>query len=383
MRTLGLLFTRGVSLKIWVETGLFEREKAIYEYGIERKIYKKVFWFTYGKNDKELGDKLIKEGKLNPNIIVVQMPKYFSADRWGYDFYSILMPFAQKKYFMSIDIIKSNQMDGAWTGIIVKKTYKIPFYFRTGYTYTRFYERMNHAKNKKFMILEKKLYQMCDIASVTSAHDKNYVCGQHKISSDKIVVIHNYVDCSKFYNMHFERLERAVFIGRLTEQKNLFNTILAMKDTGIGLDIYGGGDLERNLKEYIKRENVDVLLKGSVPNDELPYILNKYRYFILASYYEGMPKTLIEGMACGNLCIGTKVEGINEVIKDGINGYLSDGVTATDIHKAIIRAISDKDKAGKVVCAIKMMTEEYSLECILRKESEICINVIKQYDKVM
>jgi hypothetical protein len=29
--TLGLFFTRGVSLKLWVDTGLYDREKLIYE----------------------------------------------------------------------------------------------------------------------------------------------------------------------------------------------------------------------------------------------------------------------------------------------------------------------------------------------------------------
>ena len=54
--------------------------------------------------------------------------------------------------------------------------------------------------------------------------------------------------------------------------------------------------------------DVDVKFNGVVANDKLPDILNEYKYYILASNYEGMPKTLLEAMACGNLCIGTNVD---------------------------------------------------------------------------
>ena len=58
MANLGLLFTRNVSLKLWVESGLFDREKTIYEKELEQNIYHNIYWFTYGSEDEEVYNKL-------------------------------------------------------------------------------------------------------------------------------------------------------------------------------------------------------------------------------------------------------------------------------------------------------------------------------------
>ena len=53
---LALFFTRGISLKLWFETGLFDREKQLYEEHLRRGHLKKIYWLTYGIDDAELAD---------------------------------------------------------------------------------------------------------------------------------------------------------------------------------------------------------------------------------------------------------------------------------------------------------------------------------------
>ncbi len=375
MSVLGLLFTRNVSLKTWVETGLLEREKAIYEQQLGQGIFETVYWFTYGSGDETVYQELLKNGRLSPGIKVIPMPRLFRG-RLGYNIYSLAMPFIQRKYFDKLHLIKSNQMDGAWTGLIARKVYGIPFYFRTGYTNTLFYERMNGKRDwnfKKFAWLEKMLYEKCDVATVTSEHDRDYICNAYGTDRDKITVLPNYVETEKFYDRNMqERQERLVYVGRLSEQKNLFHTIEAVRNTGMGMDIYGNGDLYADLQEYVKHSDADIELKGSVANDRLPEILNSYKYYILASEYEGMPKTLLEAMACGNLCIGTDVEGIREVITDGVNGFLADGTGVDEIQKAIERAVADEDFREKTKKGKQVIQELYSLQSIIDREYELC-----------
>ena len=375
MKVLGFLFTRNISLDVWVKTGMLERGKQIHESEIEQNIYQQIYWFTYGVNDKEIYDELIKTGRLNANIKVIPMPRIFKG-RLGYDVYSILMPLIQKKYFKRLSLIRSNQMDGAWTGLVAKRLYGIPFYFRTGYTNTMFYEKMNGRRDWnfwKFAKLEKMLYKKCDLATVTSEHDKEYICDSYGIAKDKVQVLVNHIDTDRFYDMKLDnRRERVVFVGRLSEQKNLFHTIEAVKNAGLGMDLFGRGDLQIQLREFAEKINADIAFKGTVPNDELPQILNTYKYYILASDYEGMPKTLLEAMACGNLCIGTKVEGIEEVIIDNENGYLADGTSVSSIQDALERAMEDERYQEKIEKAEEMIRVKYSLQSVIRRECELC-----------
>ena len=57
---LGLFFTRSTALSEWVQKGLFDREKLIYERHLLDNTLTSVVWFTYGKNDDHIAEDLIK-----------------------------------------------------------------------------------------------------------------------------------------------------------------------------------------------------------------------------------------------------------------------------------------------------------------------------------
>jgi len=77
-------------------------------------------------------------------------------------------------------------------------------------------------------------------------------------------------------------------------------------------------------------------------------------------------------MACGLVCIGTDVSGINEVIDDNINGFLSKGVDAMSIYDSIVLATeSNYEKLNTISeSAFKLIKKDYSLEAIVSIEKE-------------
>jgi glycosyltransferase involved in cell wall biosynthesis len=65
--------------------------------------------------------------------------------------------------------------------------------------------------------------------------------------------------------------------------------------------------------------------------------------FCLSSQYEGMPITLIEAYLSGKPIISTPVCGAVDIVKDGVNGYLSGGHTKEEYKNAIRQFIANKD----------------------------------------
>jgi len=53
MKILGLFFTEGISVELWHNKGMFFREKLIYEKLLEKGVLDKIYWFSYGVNDKK------------------------------------------------------------------------------------------------------------------------------------------------------------------------------------------------------------------------------------------------------------------------------------------------------------------------------------------
>lgn len=385
MEILGVVFTTGVSLKIWVDRGLLDREKQIYEEHLRQGHFDKIIWFTYGTEDNEIRDRLVESGRLESRIQVVPMPKYFFYKKMAY-LYSCLLPFIQKKYCKGLDIIKTNQMNGAWTAEMIHRKYAVPFLLRTGYTYSLFLMRKDKETEswlkkgklkyiyRRYKKIENYLYHQCSHATVSSEHDRTYICEQYAISDSNISILTNYIDCSLFksrISKQVEKNNRFLFVGRLSLQKNLFRIIQALGEMGIGLDIYGKGEQCEELMEFVRKRQFDVCFRGVVSNQELASIYNQYQYYILASLYEGMPKTLLEAMACGCICFGTDVEGIREVIKNKETGYIIDDVSVESIKRAVSGGIGQEDNAQISERAVQYIKKYHSLETIVTKEWEI------------
>jgi len=371
--TLALFFTRGVSLKQWVDAGMFEREKKIYEAHLEAGNLDVVYWMTYGSQDEALSHLLKSEGRLHPSIIVCQMPAGFNIPKIGSWIYSFLLPLIHSKTLSSVAILKTNQMDGSWSAVFAKLFYKKKLVVRTGYTLSVFLKNQEKSwiKQKIFEKVEAVAYRYSDAGTVSSKQDKEYVTDMYNVPGNKIQVVPNYIDMNAFKLIVSKKYKkRVVFIGRLNKQKNLFNLIDAISKTDLSLDIYGGGELKVDLELHAIKKKVKVRFFGVVPNSELPKILNRYEYYILPSLYEGMPKTLLEAMACGLVCIGTNVQGINEVIKDGVNGYLADTVNSCDLVGKIEEAKRNNNlEISKR--ARRFVENDFSLISVAQKERKI------------
>ncbi len=390
MKKLGLVFTDGVSLEQWVDQGLFSREKQIYEEHLKQNHFDKIVWFTYGVNDQYIRNELVQNGELDEKILVIPMPKLFD-NKVLKPLYSYLIPYIHRNECKELDIIKTNQMAGAWTAAIIHKKYGIPFLLRTGYTYSVFLSRMlegeHHILKKiklkwkisKYKRIEQILYAQCDLATVSSSHDKKYICQNYKVEKYKVEIVRNYIDCNKFRkDINIRPYERFVFVGRLSEQKNLYNTIKGIAEAGYGLDVFGRGVQEKNLREYVEINNYDVNFMGVIENNRVPEILNNYKYYILASEYEGMPKTLLEAMACGLVCIGTNVEGINEIIKDKTTGYLSRSTNWEDIRNKIEEVQHEKNIEMVRKNAQDVIKKQYSLNVIVNLEWKYIKKIISR-----
>jgi glycosyltransferase involved in cell wall biosynthesis len=374
---LALFFTRGVSLKLWLDTGLFDREKQLYEEHLRLGHFKKIYWLTYGTDDAAIANELKAAGRLHPDVIVLPMA-HFSPGRWGCLLYSFLMPLLHRRWLKSADIFKTNQMDGSWTAVLAKWLHRKPLVVRTGYTWSLLRKKHDVAKYKQKLIglVEHFAYKNATIAVVSTERQAQYISERYSTSEKNVQVIPNYINTQLFTPTESASRysDRLIFVGRLNEEKNLFSLIKAIAQTGLTLDIYGKGDIRNKLEARAKKLNAKVNFMGVVPNDELPAILNRYRYYILPSLHEGMPKTLLEAMACGLVCIGTDVEGINRIIENGVNGYLAKGTGPQALAEAINRA-TQLPSDHIVREAVRRIRGEFSLETVVEREKEIIANL--------
>lgn len=366
-----LFFTRGISLARWHEQGLLAREKQLYEALLGASIVSDVYWVTYGHNDPVLADKLQRENLLHPNIHVLPMPDWCNA-KWKILLYSVIAPILYRKQLSQCCVYKTNQMDGAWTALVSKLLFRKKLLVRTGFTLSQL-ELLTSGKTvrqRMFSCIEKIVYGFCDAATVSSIHNKEYL--QSMGIKSTVEVLPNYVDTTLFHpnTEGRDRQNRMLAVGRLVDVKNYESLIRAVAAKGNGLDIYGEGVRKEKLEALADSLGADVTFCGIVYNAQLPEIMRRYRYYAISSYSEGMPKSLLEAMACGCVCLGTNVNGINEVIEDGKNGVLADGVDVSSLMQAIDR-LGKADQSALRAEAVKTIEARYSLKAIMLREGSI------------
>lgn len=382
MRNLALFFSRGVSLQLWVDKGLFEREKLLYEVYLEQNFFHKIYWLTYGSKDGILAKELKRSGQLHKSIEVISMPKIFNIPKFGSYLYSFFLPLVTKKYLKKSMVYKTNQTDGSWSAVLAKKLYKKKLLYRTGYTMSQLensLKRFSYLSRKFIEIFEAFSYRNADFSLVASRHNLEYVQDKYSLDMNKISINYNFIDHQQFYDTDVEREEKVVFVGRLSDEKNIFNLIKALEGLELPLEIYGSGPLEDELTRLVNQQDLSVKFMGNIANNQLPEVLNKAKYFALVSSHEGMPKALIEGMACGCVCIGTNVTGINEVILHN-NGLLAKGISSKSIQEVFLKA---KKLNNSEVTMLKRFAKEhieknFTLQNVFKKEKRVLEDLLEE-----
>lgn len=333
MVNIALIFSYGVSIEAWRRNGSIHREIRPY---IKLKKNNKINYtfFTFDlKREKNFVYKKKKFKLFTP----YSKYRYFQNKTIRF-ISSFIYPFFVKKNFKDIDIIKTNQMWGSWTAIILKFILKKPLIIRCGYEIYRneIISNQNFKKRIFLKYLSQIAYSYADRIMVTTPSIKQFIIQNFKISGKKISIQKNWVDTEKFKPRYLNN-NSSIYVGRLSKEKNLINLLKIIKKTNLKLFIYGDGPQKKNLKKLITSHKKQIYFKGIVPNNKLPAIFNKSCLFFLISDYEGQPKSLLEAMSCGLIVIGKNSTGINEIIKHNQNGFLlkKDESNINDILKYI------------------------------------------------
>lgn len=161
------------------------------------------------------------------------------------------------------------------------------------------------------------------------------------IKAERIALIYNGIDINRFSKNYLPEEIRAAktalglgdgpvigTMGRLSSVKGQGNLVDAMKhvvskEKTAQCLIIGSGKEENSLKKRVKRLSLGGAIKftGSTIVD-IPLYLSCIDIFVLPSLKEGLGLALIEAMAAGKPCIGSRIGGINEIIEKDSSGYL-------------------------------------------------------------
>lgn len=143
-------------------------------------------------------------------------------------------------------------------------------------------------------------------------------------------------------------------IGSLTEQKDHANFVAAAAQiANTNPDPYflivGDGPLKGDIASAIAATGAvkdRIIMTGEIK--EMAQLLSATDMQVISSAWEGLPMTLLEGMAMQKPVVTTAVGGIPDVVEDGVNGRLVAPRDAKALADAMADVLGDPAKAAKL-----------------------------------
>ena len=166
----------------------------------------------------------------------------------------------------------------------------------------------------------------------------------------------------------------ALAVNRLSQQKNIFMLLRAMKRVldvfpEYVLEIYGKGEQQEELEKYAKELNIsdNVKFMGQKANVQT-YIVNA-SVFVSSSDFEGMSNSMLEAMAIGLpvVCTDCPIGGARMVIKNNINGILTPVGDDRIFADEIIGLLKNPEKAKRLGKQASELREQLNIKKIAKE----------------
>ena len=181
--------------------------------------------------------------------------------------------------------------------------------------------------------------------------DLSHLVGQEIVAPQRATLLPGSgVDLERFVPTAKMMQNKRTFLmfGRLLPKKGFAHFLEAARilsaqyGARVSFWILGAVDHERSESQALLQDILDAHAKGIVrylqsTDDPLPYIREADVVVLPSTYNEGIPRSLLEALACGKPIVTTDWKGCRETVEDGQNGFL----VVPDNTEALTRAMHD------------------------------------------
>jgi glycosyltransferase involved in cell wall biosynthesis len=145
------------------------------------------------------------------------------------------------------------------------------------------------------------------------------------------------------------KIETVLFLTRIEKEKGVYITIatfqlLKKKYPYLNMRIVGSGMALKEAKNLIEKNNItDIIFTGNLNGSNLRDQFIESDIYILPSYTEGMPTSVLEAMAFGMPIITRPVGGLVDFFENGKMGEMVESLEPIDFANSIERYINNPD----------------------------------------
>lgn len=239
-----------------------------------------------------------------------------------------------------------------------------------------------YEKGRVIKWLIKKLFSKVDVVVCLSQSWYEFYYSNFKIK--RIIILPNIIDFPEPKSINKKReLINLLFLGLICREKGIYdllNVVSRKKEKYIGKIklLIGGNGETKSLNEFIKKNQLEGLVEflGWVEKRKKIEVFNNSDIFILPSYKEGLPLSILEAMSYGMPIISSKVGGIPEIVINNRNGILIEPGNLELIENSLDFFIENREKINDFGMASKSMVKKYLPDSVLKELTSLYKSIL-------
>ena len=205
------------------------------------------------------------------------------------------------------------------------------------------------------------------------------------VPESKIKTIYNGVDLLQFKYApdRPEKSKKTVgILGRLSPEKNIpffLKIAQELQDENVEFVIAGDGPERSKIAQAIRQNGLDekVRMLGDINNPD--QFLASIDVFVLTSFREAFPMSILEAFAVGTPVVTIDVGGISEAVVNGESGILIGTHSASEFTSGIEDILTNKEKAEMIRSAARTSAEtKFNLVTMIEETKKVYLEVLHE-----
>ncbi len=290
------------------------------------------------------------------------------------------------------DIIHTHSSKAGFLARIAAKLYGKSIIVHTVHGFP-FNDYMSFFKKYFYIKIEKFLSTLSDALITVSNLNKVKIIKLGIAEDSKITNIYSGIDLKLFAKRNDFSFRNDLGIsndfiligavGRLSAQKDpitLVNAIdIVIKEkTNVKLVFVGDGDMKaevlRKINELGLQENIYLVGNKMDPWNVYPSL----DLFVMSSIYEGLGRSITEALCSETPVVCTNVEGVPELVRENITGYLVKPKDYFELSRGILKSLDNIDHSKNMAKeGSKFVKENFDVNNMVKEIGDLYLDLLK------
>lgn len=199
----------------------------------------------------------------------------------------------------------------------------------------------------------------------------------------RLYTAYNCVETNKYAmtdGKSFKECDKTIlYVGRLVYSKGVWDLVKAFeiyqnKSKDSKLILLGDGPIKEELESYCTEKSLNCTFEGFIQQNKIYPYYSEADIFVLCSHHDNNPLVLLEALASGlPIVVSDAVGSVNDVVKQGINGYSFPDGDINELSKIFIKVLGNSNLQKKLSEGAKITSKNFTVEKTLQSFVN-CIN---------